>query len=398
MFALFVITAAVVYFMTGDERARALRWIKGRLRGAQDGAHSVATLVREPLHDTLRQRTPWAIVTPALIGINVAVFVSMLMGTTPLASPDTLVEYGGNFGPRTTNGEWGRLITAVFVHSSGLALFINLAALVSVGLLLERLVGHLTFLAVYVGAGALANLVSLSTSLTQVSSGASAAVFGLYGLLLASWAYGTVQQATTTVRLAAVKRIAPMALVFASYSVLTDHMGQTAENTGLVAGFITGLVVGRSVQPRPPARTVGLTMASAAAMVVIAAIPLRGVSDVRPVLAHVVAAEERIASNYDQGVKGFTKGHVSAKVLAALIDEKIAPELEGTRLQLETLQNVPPEHRPLVAAAETYLRMRKESWRLRKTALTKGDSAMLRDAEHAERASLEALSIIRPGG
>jgi len=398
MFALLVITAAVVYFMTGEERARALRWIKIRLRGAQDGAHSVATLVREPLHDTLRQRTPWAIVTPALIGINIAVFASMLMGTTPIASPDTLVQYGGNFGPRTTNGEWGRLITAVFVHSNGLALVINLAALVSVGLLLERLVGHLTFLAVYVGAGALANLVSLSTSLTHVSTGASAAVFGLYGLLLASWAYGTVQQATTTVRLAAVKRIAPIALVFASYHFLTDHLGQAAENTGLVAGFMTGVVVGRYVRyRRPPARTVGLTMANAAAMVVIAAIPLRGVSDVRPVLANVVAAEDRIASNYDQAVKGFTRGHVSAKVLTAVIDEKIAPELEATRLQLATLQNVPPEHRPLVAAAETYLRMRKESWRLRKTALTKGDSAMLRAAEHAERASLEALSMIRPG-
>ena len=62
---------------------------------------------------------------------------------------------GGNFEPRTTSSEWGRLITAVFVHGNAFDLLINIAALISVGLLLERLVGHLTFLAVYLGAGAL---------------------------------------------------------------------------------------------------------------------------------------------------------------------------------------------------------------------------------------------------
>ena len=398
MFALVVIAALALYFMNTDERTRLVRWVVVRLRLAQDGAHSLRAIMHEPLQDTLRQRTPWAVVTPTLVGINIAVFALMVMGPHPIGDPDTLVAYGGNFGPRTTNGEWGRLITSVFVHSSAFDLLINIAALISVGLLLERLVGHLTFLAVYLGAGALASLVSLSTSLTEVSAGASPAVFGLYGLLLASWAHGTVQQATTTVRLAAVRRIAPIAMVFVGYSLLTDHIDQTAESTGVVAGFVAGLVLGRYVcEGRPPARKVGMTMATAAVMVMIAAIPLRGVADVRPVLAQVLAVEEHIAREYDAAVKGFTKGRMNAKALAALIDEKLTPELEATRKQVESLQNVPPEHRPLVAAAETYLRMRKESWRLRVTALRYGKSALLRDAEQAERASLDALAMVRLG-
>ena len=398
MFALLVIAAVALYFMTGEERARLVRWIVVRLRLAQDGAHSLRTIMHEPLQDTLRQRTPWAVVTPALVGINIAVFAMMLMGPHSISDPDTLVAYGGNFGPRTTNGEWGRLITAIFVHRGVFDLLIKVVALVSVGLLLERLVGHLTFLAVYIGAGALASLVSLSTSLTEVSAGSSAAVFGLYGLLLASWAYGTVQQATTTVRLAAVRRMAPIAAVFVAYSLLTDHIDQAAESTGVVAGFVAGLVLGRYVRDgRPPARKVGMTMATAAAMVMVVAIPLRGVADVRPVLAQVLAVEEHAAREYDAAVKSFTKGRMNAKALAALIDEKVTPELEATRKQLESLQNVPPEHRPLVAAAETYLRMRKESWRLRVTALRYGNSALLRDAEQAERASLDALAMVRGG-
>ncbi len=309
MFALVVIAALALYFMNTDERSRLVRWVVVRLRLAQDGAQSLRVIMHEPLQDTLRQRTPWAVVTPVLVAINIAVFAMMLMGPHPISDPDTLVAYGGNFGPRTTNGEWGRLITAVFVHRSVFDLFINVAALISVGLLLERLVGHLTFLAVYLGAGALASVVSLSTSLTEVSAGASAAVFGLYGLLLASWAHGTVQHATTTVRLAAVRRIAPIAMVFVAYSLLTDHIDQAAESTGVVSGFVAGLVLGRYVcDGRPPARKVGITMATAAMMVMIAAIPLRGVADVRPVLAQVLAVEEHTASEYRFGGQGLYQG------------------------------------------------------------------------------------------
>jgi hypothetical protein len=166
----------------------------------------------------------------------------------------------------------------------------------------------------------------------------------------------------------------------------------------VVAGFVAGLVLGRYVRDgRPPARKVGMTMATAVVMVMIAAIPLRGVADVRPVLAQVLAVEDHIASEYDAAVKGFTKGRMNAKALASLIDEKVTPELEATRKQVASLQNVPPEHRPLVAAAETYLRMRMESWRLRVTALRYNKSALLRDAEQAERASLDALSMVRRG-
>jgi hypothetical protein len=57
---------------------------------------------------------------------------------------------------------------------------------------------------------------------------------------------------------------------------------------------------------------------------------------------------------------------------------------------------VPPEHQPLVAAAQEYLRQRDESWRLRAEALRTANLGMLRKAERTERLSLETLSSLRP--
>jgi hypothetical protein len=59
---------------------------------------------------------------------------------------------------------------------------------------------------------------------------------------------------------------------------------------------------------------------------------------------------------------------------------------------------VPTEQQQLVANAEEYFKLRDASWRLRAGALHRSDARGLRDADKVERASLEALEKIRPGG
>ena len=48
----------------------------------------------------------------ARLRVNVLFFVWMALAPGPVALPETLVAWGGSFGPRTTNGEWWRLVTA----------------------------------------------------------------------------------------------------------------------------------------------------------------------------------------------------------------------------------------------------------------------------------------------
>jgi hypothetical protein len=166
-------------------------------------------------------------------------------------------------------------------------------------------------------------------------------------------------------------------------------------------------------------------MAVAAVVAVAAAIPLRGIADVKPEIERVVALEELTASAYKTAADRFKNGRITAEALAQLIDRTIVPQLKAADARLKELHKVPPEHQPLVADAEEYLRLRSESWRLRAYGLRKtnraptreagrtapasaesprlraeaqhrADMVTLGNAEGAERASLEAFQKLRP--
>ena len=138
-------------------------------------------------------------------------------------------------------------------------------------------------------------------------------------------------------------------------------------------------------------------LAVAALIVGAATVSEQAMAEIRPVMAHVLDVETRISSEYDAAVERFTSGRLSSRALAALIEQRVAPELAAAGERLRALPNVPAEHRAMVAAAETYLRLRQESWQLRVTALRKGNAALLRDAEAVEHASLDALAVLRRG-
>src|SRR4051812_29309445 len=140
----------------------------------------------EPFRAALRQRTRYAIVAPALAALIVLIFARMLFAAGAFADPATLISWGANFGPRTTNGEWWRLLTSTFVHTGFLRMAVDAAVIAQLGMLLERLSGRYTLAAVFAAAGTLAALVNLSAYPMGITAGASGAIFGLYGLLLAA--------------------------------------------------------------------------------------------------------------------------------------------------------------------------------------------------------------------
>ena len=92
------------------------------------------TPARTAFRQALRQRTRFALATPVLVAVNVLVFAWMVRDPGPVALPETLIGWGGSFGPRTTNGEWWRLVTASFVHTGFLALAANMIGLMQAGL------------------------------------------------------------------------------------------------------------------------------------------------------------------------------------------------------------------------------------------------------------------------
>ena len=419
---------------TPQDRERILETIKTTLTHAK----KIAAQKRQesqPFRTALRARTPRVIVVPALIALNVTIFVLMLRGDGALSDPETLLGWGANFGPRTTNLEWWRLVTSMFVHTGLFQLAINLAALAQVGLILERLVGRTVVIGVYLAAGLFASLLGLWSSPVAIQYGASGAVFGLYGLLgttvipdllrrrtkvdsdapyetastgamnpySATNSYastgafnvanplGSVNSFALTnlpavpIPLMVLKRLAPMALLFFLYNLASDTLPVTAELAGVLVGLAGGLALTKAVNAvESPMRRVAWTLAATFIIAVVSAVPIRGIADIRPEMTHLVAIEDQTTHTYQRAADEVKRGRMTAEGLARLIDEKIVPELQTADSRLKALEHVPSEHQPLVDDAKEYVRLRSDSWRLKAEGLRKAVSPTVRKSTRTE--------------
>jgi membrane associated rhomboid family serine protease len=411
---LFAILAVLAFKMTSPEDREQYLGIALEYVRALKAAAAETGPERE-FRESLLARTPRLLATPALVAINVMIVAGMLFGAAAIGDPDTLMAWGASLGPRTTNGEWWRLVTSAFVHTGTLHLLINAVVLFQVGAVLERLVGRLAFTGVYLSAGVFAGLVNLSSSPLVVTTSASAAVFGLYGLLFASACWELFQQrgadtphdVGTVVRedaptpelyeivepwvpmpLRSMKRLGAGAAVFLVFSALNGFV-HTAEWTGLLAGAVSGLVIGRRVDgDKPQINRVAVAMAAAVVFAIACAVPLRNIAKVKPEIVNVFATEERTAAAYRSASDAFAKGRVTAEALAQLAERTIVSELQAADARLKALENVPLEQQPLVADARDYLRLRSASWRARAEAIRKTNP----DARRAPKPAADTVS------
>ena len=158
-----------------DERVEFLRNSRNKTEAAIRSARDEITRVPpecETFVQELRARTRVAAVTPAIVGLNIAMFIGMCLGAGTLSDPATLIAWGGSVGPQTTNGEWWRLVTSLFVHAGVLRLLANVIGFVSVGFMLERLVGPVAFAVTYLAAGLMAGVVEMTAHQIDVNTGA----------------------------------------------------------------------------------------------------------------------------------------------------------------------------------------------------------------------------------
>lgn len=123
------------------------------------------------------------VVSGALVGINVLVFLichfSDALYRAGILSAYAVLE----------KGQYGRILWAMFLHSDIGHLFNNMVILFFLGAMIEKEVGHVKYGVLYFLSGIGGNLLSLLmkevTGDMSGSIGASGAVFGLDGVLLA---------------------------------------------------------------------------------------------------------------------------------------------------------------------------------------------------------------------
>ena len=359
-----VLVGVTFYFTTSVERTRIFRVILTALRYLKD-AVTLEGLQSDPFFDALRARTPRVVATPALIALSATILI--LSG-----------------------------------HLAVLDLFISAACLWQIGLILERVVGRLAFTTVYVASGVAAAIVSFSMSPNDMSVAMSGSVLGMYGLLLVTSIWSMIQQSSLTIPLNVVKQLAAVGAIFVLFKLTTTGLANVADLAALGCGLLGGIVMMRDVNERTPRiRPLAGAMATVVAVIALSAVyvlhrPLNETMDVRSEINQVIAVEVRTAGLYDKEVDRFRKGRINAAALADVIEKTIVPELHVAAGRLRALQNVPPEHQPLVATAERFLKLRDESWRMRAQALHKSDVRGLRQADSKEQASQETFDRLMP--
>jgi rhomboid protease GluP len=114
------------------------------------------------------------------IQILAFLFLEIKGGSTDTA---TLIKYGAKFNPLILEGEWWRFFTPILLHIGFIHLFMNTLALYYLGPTIERIYGRIRFLFIYLIAGFCGSLASFLFS-TNLSAGASGAIFGCFGALL----------------------------------------------------------------------------------------------------------------------------------------------------------------------------------------------------------------------
>jgi rhomboid protease GluP len=195
--------------------------------------------------EKIESATPLPFVTPALVALNVAIFLVMVIAGVSIMEPTPLdlVRWGADLAPLVEHGQWWRILTAAFLHVGILHLAFNMWALWNSGIFVERLFGSGRFLTAYFLSAAGGDLASIAFQPHTVSAGASGAIFGIYGALI-----GFLVTQHRSIPPTAVTSLSRNALAFIGYNILfglnpLSHIDMAAHLGGLLTGLVAGFAL-----------------------------------------------------------------------------------------------------------------------------------------------------------
>jgi membrane associated rhomboid family serine protease len=254
---------------TTSDRPTAQR-LAALLPDRQTEEFKTAYAEREAFHDRIDYWSPSTPVLYALLAVDIGVYLLMawqrwsqhvplvpaLLGLdwghtinpVLLAHVQSVqfTQWGANAGRLTLHGQPWRLLTSMFVHANIIHLLLNMIGLWQVGSLVERIFGSLRFSGLYLLAGLVGGLVSMAFHPGGETLGASGALFGIMGGLLAfigrkdSGVPPTIVQALRT-------SIGPVLLLNIAVGFAFPRIDNAAHIGGLVGGWLAGHLLARSI-------------------------------------------------------------------------------------------------------------------------------------------------------
>lgn len=187
-----------------------------------------------------------AIVNDFIIAVNIIIFI-VLESKGSTLDGYFMLEHGAFFWPSIKiHGEIYRFLTCIFIHFGFSHLVNNMIVLYFLGDNLERAVGKMKYLIIYLVSGLSGSLLSCIYYLIideyVLSGGASGAIFGVIGALL----YIVIINHGKLEDLKAFNLI--LLVVFSFYSGFTST---GVDNAAHVGGFLAGLILGKLLYKKP---------------------------------------------------------------------------------------------------------------------------------------------------
>ena len=186
-------------------------------------------------------------VTSIVLDINILVFLLMLISGVHIISPGgpELLEWGANRRAEIASGDWWRLITSMFLHGGIMHLALNIYGLYLASTFIEPMLGPVRYALIYFISGIAGSIASICWYENTISVGASGAIFGLCGAILAVTLTGILPKEGKKLIL----------ILFGPYVLINLLMGlaggidNAAHLGGLISGAVVGLIIYVTMKP-----------------------------------------------------------------------------------------------------------------------------------------------------
>lgn len=359
-------------------------------------------------HRRLDTLSPGAPVTLALVAINVVVFALMALSGAGLLSVDgeAAVRWGSNLGALTVNGQWWRLFTSMFIHFGLMHVAFNMFALYQTGRMVERMYGSAHFALLYVFAGLSGSMVSILWHPQNNSAGASGAIFGVFGGLLAF-----ILKPGNAVPPAIINEHRNSTLGFIGFNLLYGFSQANIDNGahlgGLLGGLVFGLLLARplDIAARARAGVVRLLLPVLACVLLLGALsyplwhPGQSATQERRFhsVLHQLPQRDQLASADASAWLGKAKANtISPAQLADAMEQKVMPQWDQL---YQSVQEATLDERSdsfaLRAALLRYLNDRREACRLIARGVRANDGVLVQQSNQLTRQAQAELATIQ---
>ena len=339
-------------------------------------------------HEKLRDLQRSVPVTRLLVALNVLVFAIMVASGVGAFHPDvqSLLNWGANYGPDSTAGQFWRLLTGAFLHAGIAHLLFNMLFLAGIGTVVERMVGSAGFLLLYLSSAVVASLTSIVWSPAIVSVGASGAVFAVFGAF-----FGATLKLQGSMPVASLNHVRKRMFIFLVLNLLgglfVPRIDMAAHVGGLVWGFVCGLILGHPLLPEAirtrPRRNLSLLLWIAIVVGAAFALAHMRVADLNEMVTEVDRIEqiETIAlSSYNDALEAHDAGQLTDSEFADMIEQKVLPKWGEGRERARHIATLPGIGEEFARQLLNYFQLRKDAWELMVQGIRSADPDLLRRA------------------